>query len=166
MGGAGDSYRGCALASRPMTLTWITKPFADLTLAELYALLQLRSEVFVVEQTCPFQDIDGLDQAAYHLLGHTETGELAAYARLFDAGYSYPEASIGRVVTSPRYRRHGLGRQLLSHSLAQGEALFGPQPIQIGAQLYLKAFYESFGFVQQGDGYLEDGIPHIHMLRA
>jgi ElaA protein len=149
-----------------MTITWTTKPFAALTLAELYALLQLRSEVFVVEQTCPFQDIDGLDQAAHHLLGHAETGELAAYARLFDAGHSYPEASIGRVVTSPRYRRQGLGRELLGHSLAQCAALFGLQPIQIGAQLYLKAFYESFGFVQQGEGYLEDGIPHIHMVRT
>ncbi|MDO7884208.1 GNAT family N-acetyltransferase [Hymenobacter cheonanensis] len=149
-----------------MTLTWTTKPFGGLTLAELYALLQLRSEVFVVEQTCAFQDIDGLDQAAHHLLGYTATGELAAYARLFDAGHSYAQASIGRVVTSPRYRRFGLGRQLLAQALGQCEALFGPQPIKIGAQLYLRAFYESFGFVQQGEGYLEDGIPHIYMLRA
>jgi ElaA protein len=159
-------YRRRALASRSMTLTWTTKPFDGLTLAELYALLQLRSEVFVVEQTCPFQDIDGLDQAAHHLLGYTDTGELAAYARLFNAGISYPQVSIGRVVTSPRYRRFGLGRQLLSHSLEQCAALFGPQAIKIGAQLYLQAFYESFGFVQQGEGYLEDGIPHIYMVRA
>jgi ElaA protein len=149
-----------------MTLTWTTKPFDSLTLAELYALLQLRSEVFVVEQTCAFQDIDGFDQVAYHLLGHTDTGELAAYARLFGPGHSYPQASIGRVVTSPRYRRFGLGRQLLNQAIGQCDALFGPQPIKIGAQLYLQAFYESFGFVQQGEGYLEDGIPHIYMLRA
>lgn len=149
-----------------MTLTWTTKPFASLTLAELYALLQLRSEVFVVEQTCAFQDIDGLDQAAHHLLGYTAAGELAAYTRLFDAGHSYPQVTIGRVVTSPRYRRFGLGRQLLSQTLGQCAALFGPQPIKIGAQLYLQAFYESFGFVQQGEGYLEDGIPHIYMLRG
>jgi ElaA protein len=148
-----------------MMLTWTTKPFADLTLAELYALLQLRSEVFVVEQTCPFQDIDGLDQVADHLLGHTEAGELAAYARLFGPGHSYEQASIGRVVTSPRFRRFGQGRQLLSQALGQCAALYGAQPIKIGAQLYLKAFYESFGFVQQGEGYLEDGIPHIYMLR-
>ena len=149
-----------------MTLIWLTKPFDALTLAELYALLQLRSEVFVVEQTCPFQDIDGQDQVAFHLLGYTATGELAAYARLFDAGHSYAQASIGRVVTSPRYRRCGLGRQLLAQALGQCAALFGPQPIKIGAQRYLKAFYESFGFVQQSEGYLEDGIPHIYMLRA
>ena len=149
-----------------MTLTWTLKPFAELNTSELYALLQLRSEVFVVEQTCPFQDIDGQDQAAWHLLGHTPTGELAAYTRLFAAGISYPEASIGRVVVSPRYRRYGLGRALLHESIAAVAHLFGAQPIQIGAQLYLQAFYESFGFRQVGEGYLEDDIPHIHMIRA
>jgi ElaA protein len=148
-----------------MTLTWTTKPFDALTVPELYALLQLRSEVFVVEQTCPFQDIDGQDQAAQHLLGYADTGELAAYARLFGAGISYAQASIGRVVTSPRYRRFGLGRQLLQQAIMQCDTLFRAQPIKIGAQLYLQAFYESFGFVQQGEGYLEDGIPHIYMLR-
>ncbi len=148
-----------------MTIHWTTKPFDTLTLAELYALLQLRSEVFVVEQTCAFQDIDGHDQAALHLLGHTATGELAAYARLFEAGRSYAQASIGRVVTSPRYRGHGLGRQLLHEAIAQCEVQFGAQPIKIGAQQYLLAFYESFGFVQEGDGYLEDDIPHVHMVR-
>jgi ElaA protein len=148
-----------------MTLTWTIKPFSDLTLTELYTLLQLRSEVFVVEQTCAFQDIDGQDQAAYHLLGHSESGELVAYTRLFAAGISYPEASIGRVVVSPKARRYGLGRELLQQSIAAVETLFGPQPIQIGAQLYLKDFYESFGFQQHGEGYLEDGIPHIHMIR-
>jgi len=149
-----------------MTLHWTTKPFAALTTADLYTLLQLRSEVFVVEQACAFQDLDGHDQAAYHLLGYTEAGELAAYARLFAAGRSYAQASIGRVVTAPRHRRAGLGRQLLSQAIAQCDELFGAQPIKIGAQLYLKAFYESFGFVQQGEGYLEDGIPHIYMLRG
>lgn len=148
-----------------MTLTWTLKPFADLTLAELYALLQLRSEVFVVEQQCAFQDIDGQDQAAYHLLGFSPEGELAAYARLFGPGLSYAEVSIGRVVASPRLRRFGLGRQLMRQALGECERLFGPQPIKIGAQLYLKAFYESFGFRQLGDGYLEDGIPHIYMRR-
>jgi ElaA protein len=149
-----------------MTLTWTLKPFTDLNTSELYALLQLRSEVFVVEQACPFQDIDGQDQAAWHLLGHTPTGELAAYTRLFGAGISYPEASIGRVVVSPRYRRYGLGRALMQESIDAVGQLFGVQPIQIGAQLYLQAFYESFGFRQVGEGYLEDDIPHIHMVRA
>ncbi|WP_303311803.1 GNAT family N-acetyltransferase [Hymenobacter sp. BT730] len=149
-----------------MTLTWTTKSFADLTLTELYDLLQLRSEVFVVEQTCAFQDIDGQDQAAWHLLGYTSAGELAAYARLFEPGISYPEASIGRVVVSPLFRRFGLGRELLRQAINAVNTLVGAQPIQIGAQLYLQAFYESFGFRQVGEGYLEDGIPHIHMVRA
>lgn len=148
-----------------MSLTWTTKPFATLTLAELYGLLQLRSEVFVVEQACAFQDIDGHDQAALHLLGYTAAGELAAYARLFEAGRSYAQVSVGRVVTAPRHRGHGLGRALLHEALAQCEARFGLQPIKIGAQQYLRAFYESFGFVVEGEGYLEDGIPHVHMVR-
>ncbi|GGF24625.1 GNAT family N-acetyltransferase [Hymenobacter cavernae] len=148
-----------------MTLHWTTKPFHDLALTELYALLQLRSEVFVVEQACAFQDIDGQDEAAYHLLGHTESGELAAYTRLFDAGKCYAQVSIGRVVVSPKYRRYGLGRELMRQSIAQCDALFGPQPIKIGAQFYLREFYQSFGFQQQGDIYLEDDIEHIYMLR-
>ena len=149
-----------------MTLHWTTKPFEALTLAELYALLQLRSEVFVVEQACAFQDMDGLDQAALHLLGRTAAGELAAYARLLPAGCSYPQVSIGRVVTSPRHRRAGLGRALLRQAIGECAARFGAQPIQIGAQQYLRAFYESFGFVAVGAGYLEDGIPHLHMVRG
>ena len=148
-----------------MPLHYTLKPFVALTLAELYALLQLRSEVFVVEQTCAFQDIDGHDQEALHLLGHTGAGELAAYARLFAAGRSYAQVSIGRVLTAPRHRGGGLGRELLREAIAQCEAQFGRQPIKIGAQQYLRAFYESFGFVAEGAGYLEDGIPHVHMLR-
>ncbi|MBC6612808.1 GNAT family N-acetyltransferase [Hymenobacter sp. BT507] len=148
-----------------MKLNWTLKPYPALSLDELYALLQLRSEVFVVEQTCAFQDIDGQDQTALHLLGHTETGELAAYTRLFDAGECYEQASIGRVVVSPAYRRYGLGRELMRESINACDQAFGPQPIKIGAQLYLKAFYESFGFVQQGNVYLEDGIEHIYMFR-
>lgn len=149
-----------------MLLTFTLEPFEALTLAELYALLQLRSEVFVVEQACAFQDMDGLDQAALHLLGRTAAGELAAYARLLPAGRSYAEVSIGRVVTAPRSRRAGLGRALLRQALAECEARFGAQPIKIGAQQYLRAFYESFGFVAVDAGYLEDGIPHVHMVRG
>lgn len=148
-----------------MTLAWTLQPFAALSVPELYALLQLRSAVFVVEQACAFQDIDGYDADALHLLGRTETGELAAYARLFPAGRNYSEASIGRVAVAPAFRRHGLGRQLMREALARCAAQGGPQPIQIGAQLYLCDFYRSFGFEQVGEGYLEDDIPHIHMLR-
>jgi ElaA protein len=148
-----------------MILRWTTKSFHDLALTELYALLQLRSEVFVVEQTCAFQDIDGQDEPAYHLLGLAENGDLAAYARLFDAGKSYEQVSIGRVVVSPKYRRYGLGRELMKQAIGQCDSLFGPQPIKIGAQYYLREFYQSFGFKQQDDIYLEDDIEHIHMLR-
>ena len=148
-----------------MTLTWSTKPFDALSLSELYALLRLRSEVFVVEQSCAFQDIDQQDQRALHLLGYTTQGELAAYARLFEAGISYEQASIGRVVVGAEFRRYGFGRELMRKAIAQLEAQFGAQPIKIGAQQYLEKFYESFGFQQIGEPYVEDGIPHLHMLR-
>lgn len=148
-----------------MTLSWTLKPFDELALTELYALLQLRVAVFVVEQNCPFQDIDGLDDRAHHLLGYTEAGELAAYARLFDAGISYAQVAIGRVAVGRAHRRLGLGQELLQQAVAQCKMLFGAQPIKLGAQLYLKRFYEEFGFEQCGEGYLEDGIPHIPMLR-
>ena len=148
-----------------MTLNWTIKPFDELTLTELYALLQLRVEVFVVEQNCPFQDLDGQDDRAYHLLGYSAAGELAAYARLFDAGISYEQVAIGRVAVSPAHRRRGLGQELLRQAIAQCEVLFGAQPIKLGAQQYLERFYQGFGFVQCGEGYLEDGIPHIPMLR-
>ena len=145
---------------------WTCKPFAGLTLPELYAVLRLRSEIFVVEQNCPYLDLDGLDEASFHLLGRTETGALAAYTRLLPQGVSYPEyASIGRVVVSPAHRGGGLGQALLRESIAQCERLFGAGPIKIGAQQYLEKFYQRFGFEQYGEGYDEDGIPHIPMLR-
>lgn len=148
-----------------MTLNWTIKPFDELTLTELYALLRLRVEVFVVEQNCSFQDLDGQDDQAYHLLGYPAAGGLAAYARLFDAGISYEQVAIGRVAVSPAHRRTGLGQELLRQAIAQCEVLFGAQPIKLGAQQYLERFYQSFGFVQCGEGYLEDGIPHLPMLR-
>ena len=148
-----------------MTLTWTCCPFDALNLTELYAVLRLRVEVFVVEQNCPFQDLDGQDEHALHLLGHTAAGELAAYARLFAAGRSYSEVAIGRVVVAPAFRRFGLGQLLMREAVAQCEAAFGPQPIKIGAQQHLERFYRGFSFAQCGEGYLEDGIPHIPMLR-
>lgn len=149
-----------------MTLSWTIKPFDELALSELYELLRLRVAVFIVEQNCPFQDLDGQDAQAYHLLARTEAGELAAYARLFDAGQSYEQVAIGRVAVAPTHRRAGLGQELMRQAVAQCEVLFGKQPIKIGAQQYLERFYQDFGFVQCGEEYLEDGIPHIPMLRA
>jgi len=139
------------------------KPFADLTATELYAIMQLRSEVFVVEQNCVYQDADGKDLPSFHVMGWEGT-DLVAYTRLLPAGISFTEVSIGRVVTSPRYRKHGFGKLLMQTSITQYYQLFGQQAIRIGAQLYLQAFYESFGFVVCSEMYLEDDIPHVEML--
>ena len=146
-----------------MKVTWTIKPFDELTVSELYAVLHLRSEVFVVEQQCVFLDMDFKDQTAHHLMGYQDN-KLAAYTRLFDKGKSYREASIGRVVTAPFARNSGIGKKLMSESIQQLYTLYGKQPIRIGAQLYLKKFYESFGFQQDSEMYLEDGIEHIEML--
>jgi ElaA protein len=146
-----------------MQINWNLKKFDELTAAELYAVLQLRNEVFVVEQNCVFQDADDKDQGCYHLLGMQEN-KLVAYTRLAPPGYIYPQASIGRVVSSPSVRRSGAGRILMQESIRRVHQLFGHIPIKIGAQVYLQKFYESFGFKQVGEPYLEDGIPHIYML--
>lgn len=145
-------------------LKWVLKKFDELTPDELYAILRLRSEVFVVEQNCVFQDMDDKDQQCYHLMGW-QNNLLAAYTRLVPPGVSYEQPSIGRVVTSPRVRRDGVGKQLMNQSIDETNNLFGKRSIKIGAQLYLKSFYESLGFLQSGEIYDEDGIDHIHMIR-
>lgn len=146
-----------------MSLDWKCKTFDELTPHELYAILQLRSEVFVVEQDCVYQDMDGKDQHCYHLCGW-DNGLLMVYTRLVPAGISYDEPSIGRVVSSPKTRGTGAGRELMKRSISQLHELWGVQPIRIGAQAYLKKFYESLGFQQTSDIYMEDGIPHMEML--
>lgn len=145
-------------------VNWKIKKFNELTVDELYAILQLRSEVFVVEQNCVYHDPDGKDQYAWHLMG-MENGKLIAYTRLFPAGITYDDPSIGRVVTSSSKRRGGLGKELMQHSIQYCEKLFGKTSITLGAQLYLKEFYESFGFIVSGEEYIEDGIPHVTMTR-
>ena len=148
-----------------MALRWEFKTFDALTAAEVYALLKLRSEVFVVEQNCVFLDMDDKDQMCHHLLGY-KGDLLAAYTRIVPMGVSYPDyPSIGRVVTSPQARGGGLGKELMEESIQRLFLLYGEGPIKIGAQLYLKKFYESLGFVQCGDVYDEDGIDHIPMIR-
>jgi len=147
-----------------MQLHWILKKFEELTPGQLYAILQLRNEVFVVEQACVFQDADDKDQDSYHLMGFSDN-KLAAYTRLVPPGVAYTEMSIGRVVTSPTVRRSGAGRELMKKSIDSCYVLFGEAPIKIGAQLYLKNFYESLGFRQISDVYLEDGIEHIYMRK-
>ena len=146
-----------------MQIQWLLKKFEDLTPHELYAILQLRNEVFVVEQNCVFQDADDKDQNAYHLMGFSN--KLIAYTRLVAPGKIYEQASIGRVVTSPSIRKSGAGKELMQQSVESVYNLFGKQPIKISAQLYLKNFYESFGFKQVSNVYLEDGIEHIYMIK-
>jgi len=145
-------------------ITWRFVPFTELNTLDLYELLQLRSEVFVVEQACAFQDLDGADTEAMHLLG-VKDGRLAAYARCFAAGVKFSEASIGRVVTHASARGGGIGHVLMKEAVDRLQGQWGPQAIRIGAQARLEKFYNQHGFVQNGEPYIEDGIPHIEMLR-
>jgi len=145
------------------SISWNCKPFDLLTPGELYDIIKLRNEVFVVEQNCVFQDADDKDPYCHHLTGSMDN-EISAYARIVPAGVSYPGISIGRVVTKQKYRNRGLGKELMSQAIIECDHLFGKQSIKIGAQLYLKNFYESFGFKQTSDMYLEDNIPHIEMV--
>ena len=147
-----------------MNITWHCKAFNDLTPGELYSILQLRNEVFVVEQNCVYQDCDGIDPQSHHFMGWQQN-KLVAYTRLIPAGVVYDEVSIGRVVTSPPVRGTKIGKELMRRSIDKIRELYGENPIKIGAQLYLKSFYESLGFIQCSDTYLEDGIEHIKMIR-
>ena len=144
-------------------LSWSCKKFDVLTPNELYTILQLRSEVFVVEQNCAYQDADGKDPYAHHLMCWKDH-QLIAYTRILPPEISYVESSIGRVVTSPTVRKSGIGKILMRKSIETARSLYPQAFIKIGAQLYLKQFYESFSFIQTSEIYLEDGIPHIEML--
>jgi ElaA protein len=141
------------------------KNFEELSTNELYAILQLRSEVFVVEQDCVYQDIDGKDERALHIMGW-EDGNLVAYARCFQAGDYFDEASIGRVLVRENYRKMGYGHAITKASIEAIKTNFKADKIKISAQVYLVIFYESHGFKTFGDRYMEDGIPHIAMLRV
>lgn len=145
-----------------MGVQWIIKPFESLSVVELYDLLQLRSTVFVVEQNCVYLDMDGKDKEALHLLGVFD-GKIVACARLFKAGITFDTASIGRVVVDTNCRDRKWGHELMQQAIAGVQLHFGENKITIGAQLYLKKFYESHGFAQTSEIYLEDGIPHIEM---
>ena len=146
-------------------LTFSCLPFHQLTIFELYDIMSLRQEVFVVEQNCPYLDADGKDAASWHLMGRNPQGKLVCYTRLMPAGLSYEDyTSIGRVVSSPIARGTGAGKILMQRSIAMCLHLFGNRSIKIGAQTYLVHFYESFGFRSTGEEYLEDGIPHTKMI--
>jgi len=141
-----------------------TKTFQDLTTQELYDALQLRSEVFVVEQDCVYQDIDGKDQKALHVLGYKDN-ELVAYTRIFKPGDYFENASIGRVVVKKEARQFKYGYVIMEASIEAIAAHYNETAIKISAQTYLTKFYNNLGFKKVGEGYLEDGIPHISMVK-
>jgi len=143
---------------------WKIRRFNELSVVDLYSVLQLRSKVFVVEQNCVYQDIDGKDSKALHLLGEFE-GKIVAYARIFKSGDYFDDASIGRVVIDPDYRDRKWGFEMMEQAISGVESFLGETKITISAQQYLQKFYEKLGFVQTSDMYLEDDIPHIEMKR-
>lgn len=143
---------------------WHIKTFNELTRKELYEIIRLRIEVFVIEQNAPYQDCDRIDYQSHHLFA-TENDQIVAYARLIPAGISYTEPCLGRVVTSAAARGKGYGKSLIFLAVEAMQTLYKTTDCRISAQLYLKAFYESFGYKQVSDVYLEDGIPHIEMLK-
>ncbi len=163
-------------STAPASITWQQRAFDALSVQQLYAVLQLRSEVFVMEQNCPFQDMDGADAQAMHVLGWADAGHadaarvdgqsnLVAYARCFPAGIKFAEASIGRVITRANLRGTGAGQVLMQQAIHCVEQQWGVQPIRIGAQAHLEKFYGRLGFVTTSQPYIEDGILHIEMLR-
>lgn len=146
-------------------MKWQTKSFDELSVNELYAMLQLRAEVFSVEQNCVYQDCDGYDQKAHHVMGW-EDDKLIAYARFFPPGVKHEEdASGGRFVTSPSVRGKGVARELMEECLKSAEETFGKVNFTVSAQSYLEQFYENYSFTRNGEPYLEDDIPHIQMQR-
>lgn len=139
------------------------KTFDELNTTELYNLLKLRSEIFVVEQDCAYQDLDGKDQKALHVIG-TKNNTIVAYTRIFKAGDYLEQVSIGRVVVKGGERKHGYGLDIMKASIKAVEEQFGETTIALSAQTYLKRFYNSLGFKETGEEYLEDGISHVMMI--
>ncbi len=149
-----------------MQITWKLATFEQLSTTELYAILKVRQQVFVVEQQCIYQDCDGQDKNAHHLMGWHDSGEkleLIAYLRIIRPGNRHKLISIGRVLTHPKHRGKGVGREIMTKCLLSIEELYPKSPVTVSAQQYLIHFYESFGFHVSSEGYQEDGIPHIEM---
>lgn len=146
-------------------VSYASKKFQDLSTDELYQIMVLRQEVFIVEQDCPYLDADGKDQISHHILGTDSQGKLQTYARLVPKGGSYTEYnSIGRVITSMEYRGKGEGKKLMEYSVSQIQQLYPDENTKISAQVYALPFYEALGFKECGERYDEDGIPHAAML--
>lgn len=145
-------------------INWLLKIFDELSVHELYAILQLRNEVFAIEQNCVYPDMDNNDQPSHHLMAW-QNNKLIAYTRIIPPGIIYTEPSIGRVVISPSIRGTGMGKKLMEKSMEETYKLYGKTPIKIGAQLYLLKFYADMGFTQTSEIYMEDGIEHIEMMK-
>lgn len=139
------------------------KAFEELNTIELHDILRLRSQIFVVEQDCVYEDIDGKDEKALHIIG-TKDGAIVAYARIFKSGDYFEEAAIGRVSVKKSERKFGYGKEIMKASIAAVRNNFNESVMRVSAQLYLERFYHSLGFEQVAEGYLEDGIPHIGMV--
>ena len=153
------------VASGTRAITWRFAHFDQLTPGELYDILRLRTDVFVMEQNCVFQDMDGADPKCWHLAG-MQDGRIVAYCRFVPAGVKYAEPSIGRVITPLVTRGTGLGRELMREALARAGKLWPGQALRIGAQAHLQRFYGEFGFTKASEPYDEDGILHVEMVRA
>lgn len=146
-------------------LNWLVKSFADLSAKEMYQVLKLRQDVFMIEQNCLYADIDDKDEYAFHVLGKLDN-EVAAYTRVFAEGkYMHAYCSFGRVVTSSKLRGQGKGHELIRQTLKFINKHYPNVPCKISAQAHLESFYQQYGFLKEGDGYLEDNIPHIAMFK-
>lgn len=154
------------MSGEPDPLDWTLRRFRDLSVEELYEVMEIRQRVFVVEQNCAYLDADGRDREAWHLLGRIPSGRLAAVLRILPPGIMFAEPSIGRVLTDPKFRSRGYGRSLMREGIRRCCALYPGQPIRISAQAYLERFYGELGFEtdRKGNPYEVDGIPHIDML--
>jgi ElaA protein len=161
-----SSTGGGDASGMPDALTWTLRPYEELSVDELYELLEIRQRVFVVEQKCPYLDADGRDKDSWHLFGRSHGMELTAYLRIVAPGRRFPEPSIGRVLTHPDRRGRGHGKVLMHEGIRCCQGLFPGMPIRISAQAYLQRFYADLGFEldREGDPYEEDGIPHVEMV--
>lgn len=152
------------MSASTKTIIWKVRTFQELTVPELYKILKARCDVFIVEQNCPYPDLDDYDQKSLHLWAEID-GEILAYCRLFNFGIKYKECSIGRVLTTEKARGRNIGKQLMSYAVEVIETRFKTSQIRISAQDYLLNFYQQFGFEDTGKKYLEDNIPHTEMFR-
>jgi ElaA protein len=143
---------------------WIFEEFKNLSGDQVYALVQLRQKVFVVEQRCAFLDADGFDRVAWHLFAHCGNGEVAVCLRILPPGTTFRDPSIGRLVTAPDARRQGWGRAAMIEAIHRTQEMFPGQPIRLAGQSYLTGFYEGLGFQREGEPFLEDGIPHVNLV--